>query len=530
MPHHRVTSFFRSSNESINNIKASVQRRRSPSSRSPATTPREGTTRTISYASSVEDNSHSHNNTNNNSAVTSTVTTPSEDHTHSGFHSNFWAPHPPVLKMPESKAAKAAAASSHSKEKDHKEHQHHRLSLPGLHFGASKSKEHAINPNASLDWKIESPPVVLHGDAENSTGALVSGQLLLAVKDVAFEVESFEARLHIHVIQKRPYQHHCPECINQKTELKNWKFLADPAALDQRLHEFPFSVLLEGHLPASTDNPVVTVKYEFTAEVKPKHGPSLKLAKTINVKRALPVPELPHHSVIHPIGSNKLQLRLEGIVKTNADVNTVEYWKLKRLSWKLEEHLNTVAPACVKHSPSAKNPEATEEQAAKNKGIKRSESRTIGSADLSSGWKSDYTPNGSVEMEVEYQCNTHSKSVCDTKSHDGTEVTHQLVVEMVVVQEYAPINQPKHVTPTGVARILRMHFGTTLTERGGLGVSWDNEAPPIYKDEPVDDPGLNYETLDGQSDSEASRMARTSIETGSGVQSAASSSRRYVPQ
>lgn len=336
------------------------------------------------------------------------------------------------------------------------------------------------------------------------------------------------------------------------------------------LHEFPFSVLLEGHLPATTDNPVVTVKYEFTAEVKPKSGPSLKLAKTIDVKRALPVPELPHHSVrifpptniaasvhypqvIHPIGSNKLQLRLEGIVKTNADVNTVEYWKLKRLSWKLEEHLNTVAPACAKHSPSARNPDADE--AAAKKGIKRTESRTIGSADLSTGWKSDYSPNGSVEMEVEYQCNTHSKSVCDMKSHDGTEVTHQLVVEMVVVQEYAPINQPKHVTPTGVARILRMHFGTTLTERGGLGVSWDNEAPPIYKDVPASPPsydppsyfptieempigsdGLNYETLDGFSDSEASRnasrtaTARSSLETGggSGTQSAASSSRRYL--
>ncbi|KAK8076673.1 LMBR1 domain-containing protein [Apiospora phragmitis] len=560
MPHHRVTSFFRSSNESINNIKASVQRRRSPSSRSPATTPREGTTRTISYASSMEENNnnhHHHLHSNNSTAPTS----PSEDHTHSGFHSNFWAP-TPVNKMTES-----TTVASHSKEKDHKEHQHHRLSLPGLHFGASKShKEHGQHPNASLDWKIESPPVVLHGDAENSTGALVSGQLLLAVKDVPFiEVESFEARLHIHVIQKRPFQHHCSECINQKTELKSWKFLADPAALDQRLHEFPFSVLLEGHLPATTDNPVVTVKYEFTAEVKPKQGPSLKLAKTIDVKRALPVPELPHHSVrifpptniaasvhypqvIHPIGSNKLQLRLEGIVKTNTDVNTVEYWKLKRLSWKLEEHLNTVAPACSKHAPSAKNADA-EETAANKKGIKRIESRTIGSADLSTGWKSDYSPNGSVEMEVEYQCNTHSKSVCDMKSHDGTEVTHQLVVEMVVVQEYAPIHQPKHVTPTGVARILRMHFGTTLTERAGLGVSWDNEAPPIYKDvpasppsydppayfpaigeEPVDDPGLNYETLDGFSDSEAGQTARTSLETGSGRQSAASSSRRYQLQ
>ncbi|KAK8117930.1 uncharacterized protein PG998_006211 [Apiospora kogelbergensis] len=553
MPHHRVTSFFRSSNESINNIKA----------------PREGTTRTISYAGSIDDNGNHHHHSNhtstcnstatstNNSTCTTPMATPNEaDHTHSGFHSNFWAPSPAIHhKMSD-------------KEKDHhKDHhkEHHRLSLPGLHFGASKSKEHSSNPNASLDWKIESPPVVLHGDAENSTGALVSGQLLLAVKDVSFEVESFKAQLHIHVVQKRPYQHHCPECINQKTELKQWTLLAEPTTLDQRLHEFPFSVLLEGHLPATTDNPVVAVKYEFTAEVKPKQGPSLKLAKTIDVKRALPVPELPHHSVrifpptniaasvhypqvIHPIGSNKLQLRLEGIVKTNTDVNTVEYWKLKRLSWKLEEHLNTVAPACAKHSPSARNPDP--EEAAAKKGIKRTESRTIGNADLSTGWKSDYSPNGTVEMEVEYQCNTHSKSVCDMKSHDGTEVTHQLVVEMVVVQEYAPINQPKHVTPTGVARILRMHFGTTLTERAGLGVSWDNEAPPIYKDVPASPPsydppsyfptieevpmandGLNYETLNGVSNSEASRnaTARSSIETGSGPQSAASSS-RHQPQ
>ena len=243
------------------------------------------------------------------------------------------------------------------------------------------------------------------------------------------------------------------------------------------------------------------MQYEFFAEVKPTSGPILKLSKTIDVKRSLPVPDLPHHSirvfpptniaasvhypqVIHPIGGNKLELRLDGIVKHNVDVKSVEYWKLKRLSWKIEEHTQTVAPACEKHMPRAAEPS----QEPPKKGIKRTADRVIGSADLHQGWKADYGPDGKIEAEVEFHCDPSARSPCNVKSKDGTEITHQLVVEMVVVQEYAPTSNPKHITPTGVARILRMHFGVVLTERPGLGVSWDNEAPPIYQDVPPSPP------------------------------------------
>lgn len=441
------------------------------------------------------------------------------DHTHSGFHSNFFAP---PVKM-----------SDLAKEKEH-----HRLSFGGLHLGGSRSKDQTQHPNASLDWKLESPPTVLYGDTENSTGALVSGQVLLTVKETCFEVESISARLEIHMIQKRPVQGHCQDCAHQRTELKSQNFVQAPQALAKGVHSYPFSTLLEGHLPASTDNSVVAIRYEFTAEVKPKTGPNMKLLRTIDVKRALQVPELPHNSirifpptnikasvhypqVIHPIGKNTLQIKIDGIVKSNPDVKTVEYWKLKRLSWKIEEHLNTVAPACPKHA--SKDSESGEPT---KKGIKRTETRTIGSADLSSGWKSDYSPNGNIAMELDYQCNTGSKAVCDMKSKDGTEITHQLVVELVVVQEYAPIHQPKHVTPTGVARILRMHFATVLTERAGLGVSWDNEAPPIYQDVPPSPPSylceIPYEEVEGLS--LLSGSARTSSEASHRTGSARASS------
>lgn len=36
--------------------------------------------------------------------------------------------------------------------------------------------------------------------------------------------------------------------------------------------------------------------------------------------------------------------------------------------------------------------------------------------------------------------------------------------------------------PTGAARVLRMQFRIIVTERSGLGISWDEEVPPIYQD------------------------------------------------
>lgn len=36
--------------------------------------------------------------------------------------------------------------------------------------------------------------------------------------------------------------------------------------------------------------------------------------------------------------------------------------------------------------------------------------------------------------------------------------------------------------PTGAARVLRMQFRLNVTERSGLGISWDEEVPPIYQD------------------------------------------------
>lgn len=411
----------------------------------------------------------------------------------------------------------SAAVSQHRKFKlghSAEKHDHHRISFPGLHFGRSSKESHA-NPVVSIKWEIESPPAVLYGDEENSTGALVSGLLHLTITEDNFQMESFNAKLNIHVAQKRPFTPHCHDCTHQYTEITKWSFLDHPLQLTRGSHSFPFSVLLGGHLPASLDGPVATIAYEFKAEATPSagFGASQTFMRTLNVQRALPVPEVPHHSVrvfpptniktsvhfpqvIHPTGQNSLSLRMDGVASTNPETKTIEYWRLKKLIWRLEESTSTVAPACQKHTPRDKDSDQPEVAAAGKKGVPRTDTRTIGEKTLFSGWKSNYNgvDNSSVEMEFDYgpfsSFTTHKQPhmQCDGKSRDGTRVTHQLMVEMVVSQEWAPEGKPHLLTQTGVGRILRMHFTTIVTERGGIGISWDNESPPIYQDVPPSPP------------------------------------------
>ena len=194
MPH-RVTSFFRSSSASletqVSNLKKVARRGSSPngSSRRPERSP--------SYASSLESDA---------------------DEAH----------YSPVMNAGGGHALPSASAATMDG------HEHHRLSFHSLHFGRSTKESHA-NTHASLDWKIESPPIVLYGDADNSTGALVSGQMLIKVKDEGFRVESFKATLKVHVMQKRPFTAHCTDCTHQYTEVKAWTFLQSPPPLAKGL-------------------------------------------------------------------------------------------------------------------------------------------------------------------------------------------------------------------------------------------------------------------------------------------------------
>jgi hypothetical protein len=71
----------------------------------------------------------------------------------------------------------------------------------------------------------------MYGDPETSSGALLSGQLFLNIKEEGLEIDSLYATLSIHVTQKKPFANHCAECTNQHTELKRWDLLQHPLAM-----------------------------------------------------------------------------------------------------------------------------------------------------------------------------------------------------------------------------------------------------------------------------------------------------------
>lgn len=420
-----------------------------------------------------------------------------------------------------------------------------RLSLP---FGGKKELQCSA---MSVDWKLESPPIIFHGNAEESTGALLSGTMIVDVKEDSIELDSFNAALNIHVTHKRPFHKDCPDCANHYTELKSWAFVDHPTVIYRGRHVYPFSMLLEGHLPASMTTGLMSIAYEFKADAVvaphslPPHSPTnkVKFFKTLEVKRSLPVPDMPHHSVrlfpptnikssahynttIHPTGDNKITLKLDGLMSLNDKTQTLDIWKLKKVSWKLEEATKTIAPACERHAPLANQPTPAEgEEEQPKKGIPRSEVRLLGEKNLHEGWKSDYSgTDGTVDFEFDYAVNQRRskgelKYACDTKTRDGTQTTHSLLIEMVVSKEFAPAGRPNHSAQTGTGRILRMQFNVVLTDHPGLGISWDEEAPPTYQDVPPSppnyvEPGLieydDLETLDAMRTSSAPQSRRGS--------------------
>jgi len=441
------------------------------------------------------------------------------------------------------------AEDMHSYDRRHHHHSHHprklsdftealkshrRLSLP---FGKKESQPSV----ASIDCRIESPPVVFHGRPQDSTGAIVSGVMIVDVKEESVEFEDFRASLNIHVTHKRPFQSNCPDCADQYTEIKGWDLLAHPTLLYRGRHAFPFSTLLDGHLPASMHGSLMSIAYELKAEAHiathslaaaaaahPNHYhhhlPSnvIKFERALIVKRALPKNELPHHSirlfpptniksdvhydtVIHPTSANKVSLRLDGLTALNEKAQSLDIWRLKKITWKLEETTKTIAPACPRHSPLAQDLPVTEEstedtEPATKKGVARTEVRLLGEKMLHDGWKSEYSStDGSVEIEFDYLVNQRLrkgqlKYAADSRSRDGTVITHSLLIELVVSKEFAPINRPQHSAQTGTGRILRMHFPVVLTEHPGLGVSWDEEAPPVYQDVPPSPPSYEPST------------------------------------
>lgn len=383
-----------------------------------------------------------------------------------------------------------------------------RHSLGGVRLHSDK-KSPKIEPwkAAKMDLVVESPPLVFYNGPQLSTGALFSGQLKVKVAEPKVTFEKFEMLLLAKVTTKKPVSQHCPDCTTQTTEIYKWDFLKAPTSLKHGEHSFPFSYLLPGHLPVTTHGTLAILDYVLAATATTSTGEKVTFDKVIDIKRAI-MPSNDKHSIrifpptnltahvtlppiIHPIGDFPVEMRLSGITMKNKDSQT--RWRLRKLNWRIEEHQSVVSPACAKHS---------QKVGGEGKGILHEDMRILANEEVKVGWKTDFD-EGNIDVEFAAAVNTALKPVCDVESPNGLVVTHNLVLEMVVAEEWAPLKKPTQATPTGAARILRTQFKLVLTERGGLGISWDEEQPPVYSDVPASPPNYtveeyNVEDLDGE--------------------------------
>ncbi|CAI7661796.1 unnamed protein product [Penicillium crustosum] len=359
---------------------------------------------------------------------------------------------------------------------------------------AGRSKERSSHephpPAAKLDVLIESPPLVCYGPPTSSTGALFSGRLRIAVSELTGGVTLSQ----FDTSTKKPVSNHCSNCATRTEELTQWNFITEDLHLNGGDHDFPFSYLFPGHLPASCNGVLGQVEYFLLAHARSVTGEEYSLKLPLDIKRSLlPGPDkssirifpptnltgrivLP--SVIYPIGHFPVEMTLSGVVDKGEKTQT--RWRLRKMMWRIEEQQKIVSTACQKHAHKI---------GGEGKGVLHQETRVIGHNEEKSGWKTDFdTAGGEITMQFDANINPAANAVCDMEAPGGLEVKHNLVIELIVAEEFCPNGNTRLITPTGAARVLRMQFHLHVTQRGGLGISWDEEMPPIYEDVPASPP------------------------------------------
>ena len=373
--------------------------------------------------------------------------------------------------------------------------------------GSNKSKDRVNGQSPRLapvcpgkfEVIIESPPLCFYGSSQHSTGALLSGRLKLTVEDLTGQVmfKSFTMVLRLAISTKKPIGKECAECRERYEEINTWNFLTEPKTFQRdEDSQFPFSYLLKGGLPASTNASLGALKYQLLAVATTANGETIEALHNLTISRAIPpgpdkssIRIFPPTNltgrvvlppVVHPIGTFPIQMTLSGVVESKKE--SLTRWRLNKMMWRVEEQTSMISVPCPKHV----------HKVASGKALKLpQDNKILGHGEMKSGWKTDFdTPGGEIYLETEAAVSTKAgqRGVCDVNSEAGLEVKHVLIIELIVAEEYVPKKNKSVITPTGAARILRMQFNTIVTERAGMGISWDEEMPPMYEDVPESPP------------------------------------------
>lgn len=362
----------------------------------------------------------------------------------------------------------------------------------------------------------------------------MSGNLKITILSKTLDLEQVKMELIAHISTRRPIHPNCKACKSRQTIMKTWNFFEHSTTLPHGTHLYPFSYLFSGSLPATTSSALASIDYELVATIYPRVGQykamvanrPLKLGRSIlpgldkTSQRVFP-PTTLNAILTMPNICNPGSHFMGSLAFTGIQVEG-KRWKLKKVNWRIDENAKAISPACKAHRSRIPGNE--------NKGgIEYADTRIVGAGDIREGWKSDWTAHegGRIEMEVEFSTHIAAKPACDVddagEDGSGIVVSHVMVVEAVVF-EVAISNHNGNIVeslPNGSARVLRMQFPIVMTDRSGLGISWDNEIPPMYRDIPT----MNLPSYDQAKTGSSEDLSALPVHIGRGSTPGPSSSR-----
>lgn len=353
----------------------------------------------------------------------------------------------------------------------------------------------SAGPPVTFDIIAESPPALLLGPPEQSSGALYAFKLKLKIAGTSpVTLTALKVTLNVCTTTKRPVAEKCPDCAVHTTTLKEWNLLSQPKTFAVDEYAFPLSYLIPGNAQVTTKGHIGNTEYRFHASATSETKEAFEYSKPLFVNRALrrgndknakrifpPLSicmNVTTPSVVFPTGPFNIMAHMTGVTCKLADRSM--RWRLSKLDWRIVEKEKFISPACRKHIASL---------GGQGDGVAHEHTRVLAAAELRSGWKSDYAED-SIDCEIVCTMEAASRANTTVQPTAGGHLTmsHALHIELVFAEDLVMNDRPGRATPTGNARVLRTQFPLVVTTRSGMGVAWDDEQPPLYEDVPESPP------------------------------------------
>ncbi|KAF5013327.1 hypothetical protein FDECE_677 [Fusarium decemcellulare] len=322
-----------------------------------------------------------------------------------------------------------------------------------------------LRPSTTLEIDLETQVVILQDGCGDDSSVTVSGRIHLTLENAA-RVERLEAGTRLLLRHERPRRKACSNCIDKETELNRCTIVSEPRTLSQGKHSFDISFTIPSQLPASMETPLVAVEYELYAQVSFSEGESVVSKKPFRVQRLRKAEDdrgIHHYNfnsskieatlslnrVVNPSASYMVHLRLDN-VSSRIDVG-FEVWKLKKVTWMVEEAVSVAFPTRSRKSIPSIHDEDSQE-------VKdHSETHLLRKKTYTQGWREEEDGSGSyTAFDFDYNLSITDRQGYACDEQVGPHVTHALRIELLLDKHFVVPESPWVVSPARAATTLRM--------------------------------------------------------------------------